>query len=105
MQDLTAGMTKPCIMDVKIGISSVGEDASEEKKAQMGAKDAKTTTVKLGMRLTALKVYDHSTSQYKSYGKDWGKQVTVETMKDSLALYFNDGKTVHKHLIPIFIEE
>jgi len=26
-------------------------------------------------------------------------------MKESLALYFNDGKSVHKHLIPIFVEQ
>jgi hypothetical protein len=57
MEDLTAPFKKPCIMDIKMGVSSVGEDATPEKKANMRKKDEATTSVSLGIRICGLRVY------------------------------------------------
>ncbi len=103
LADLTAGFKKPCILDVKLGTSSVGEDASPEKKASMEAKDKGTTTHSLGMRLTAMKVYQTSQDDYVSFGKAWGKKVTPETMMDSLSQYFNNGQRYALFVIPLFL--
>jgi hypothetical protein len=60
LEDLTHVYKKPCIMDIKIGTQSFGEDATLEKRNNMQKKDEKTTTVSLGFRLTALNVLlDH----------------------------------------------
>jgi len=37
IEDLTHGFQKPCILDVKIGRQSYGEDATEEKKSKYGS--------------------------------------------------------------------
>jgi len=37
IEDLTHGFQKPCILDVKIGKQSYGEDATEEKKSKYGS--------------------------------------------------------------------
>jgi hypothetical protein len=56
LEDLTHHFKKPCIMDIKIGIQSFGEDADPVKKQKMREKDEQTTTVSLGFRITALNV-------------------------------------------------
>jgi 1D-myo-inositol-tetrakisphosphate 5-kinase/inositol-polyphosphate multikinase len=56
MEDLTASYQKPSILDIKMGTTSVGEDASPEKKAAMRAKDESTTTVSIGIRVSGFKV-------------------------------------------------
>jgi inositol-hexakisphosphate kinase len=105
LADLTAGFSKPCILDVKLGVSSVGEDASPEKKASMEAKDRGTTTHSLGMRITAMKVYQTDKADYVSLGKAWGKKVTPETMLESLSQFFNNGERLRTELIPSYLEK
>eukprot|EP01118_Nematostelium_gracile_P004140 TRINITY_DN14876_c0_g2_i1.p1 TRINITY_DN14876_c0_g2~~TRINITY_DN14876_c0_g2_i1.p1 ORF type:complete len:294 (+),score=78.41 TRINITY_DN14876_c0_g2_i1:52-933(+) len=104
IQDLTKGFSKPCILDIKIGTSSVGEDASPEKKAAMEKKDKGTTTVSLGMRITAMRVFDETTGEFKGYDKAWGKSVTDTTFLESLKVYFHNGNALRSELVPSFIE-
>jgi len=104
IEDLTSVYNTPCILDIKIGISSVGEDASPEKKESMGKKDSQTTTVKLGLRITAMKVYQVDKSDYVSFGKDWGKKVTEDNFFDSLMNFFHNGKGVRVDLLPKYLE-
>lgn len=56
MEDLTSPFRKPCILDIKMGTSSVGEDATPEKKESMRKKDESTTTVTLGIRICGFRV-------------------------------------------------
>jgi len=104
IEDLTQYYVKPCILDVKIGTSSVGEDASPEKKASMEKKDKGTTTVSMGMRITAMKVYQAKTGNFVTYDKPWGKKVTPETMAESLKVFFDNGEEIRKDLIDGFLE-
>jgi len=89
-------------MDLKMGVSSVGEDASEEKKKSMQEKDNKTTSVSLGIRIVGMKVWNSKKGEYVSYDKDFGKKVTKEKMLDSLQLYFDNGDGVNYDIIPSF---
>eukprot|EP01129_Flabellula_baltica_P015950 TRINITY_DN829_c0_g1_i2.p1 TRINITY_DN829_c0_g1~~TRINITY_DN829_c0_g1_i2.p1 ORF type:complete len:256 (-),score=69.54 TRINITY_DN829_c0_g1_i2:88-855(-) len=57
MEDLTDGMTYPCIMDIKMGTRTAGEDANVVKKNFMITKDKQTTTYEYGLRLTAMRVF------------------------------------------------
>jgi len=105
IEDLTHGFKKPCILDVKIGKQSYGEDASEEKKASMEAKDKKSTTWTLGARITAMKVFRHDINDYIKKGKAEGKDVTAENFGSALSEYFHNGKELRKSLIPKFLEK
>jgi len=105
IEDLTHGFKKPCILDVKIGRQSYGEDASPEKKASMEAKDKKSTTWTLGARITAMKVYQTETGDYIKKGKAEGKDVTTENFRAALSEYFHNGKELRKELIPKFLEK
>jgi hypothetical protein len=51
MQDLLAGMERPLVMDIKIGIITYSPDATDEKKAEQSQKAMGTTTPKLGVRI------------------------------------------------------
>lgn len=91
MEDLTAGMHWPSILDVKLGTQSYFDGEGDVKKQKMRKKDRESTTHSMGMRITGMRahnVFDH-TQNIK--GKVWGRQVTPETTQSALELYFSDG--------------
>jgi len=56
--DFTHGYAKPCVMDVKLGTSSVVVQHSLEKQASAKQKDSSYTTAKLGYRIQGFRRYD-----------------------------------------------
>jgi len=105
MEDLTIGYEKPSILDIKMGTSSVGEDATPEKKEGMKAKDESTTTVSLGIRISGFKVWRPNEEKFVSKDKAWGKNVKDNTMLNSLALFFSDGGFVRMPLVRAFLKK
>lgn len=99
MEDLTHLFKKPCVIDIKIGTSSAGEDASVEKRAMMEARDKSSTTATLGMRISGFRVYHSTKGEYIVKDKEWSKTVTEETMEDALSFFFSDGKSLRKSII------
>lgn len=57
MEDLTFGYQKPCVMDVKMGNTTVGDDANIFKELYMVNKDKTTTSFELGCRIVAYRVF------------------------------------------------
>lgn len=51
------GFTKPCILDLKMGSLLYDQDATEEKKKRMVMHSLNTTSSKIGLRLSGLKVH------------------------------------------------
>jgi len=103
MEDLTHYYKKACIMDIKMGVTSVGEDATPEKKASMAAKDNSTTTVTLGLRICGLKVFQPKSGEYVSKDKSWGKKVKDNNFLESISVFFNNGTHVRKELIAKYL--
>lgn len=62
MEDLTYGYNKPCVMDVKMGSCTVGDDANIFKELYMVNKDKNTTSFELGCRIVAYRVWLFSLS-------------------------------------------
>lgn len=88
LQDLTHTYRQPCVLDVKIGLCTAAEDASAEKRANMLAKDARTTTHTLGLRICGMRVFDVAAQTHVAADKPWGKSLTADTFQHGLARFF-----------------
>lgn len=57
LENVSLGFKKPCVLDLKMGTQLYDDDASEEKKARLGAVAANTTSLPLGFRMTGFEVW------------------------------------------------
>eukprot|EP01088_Endostelium_zonatum_P000979 TRINITY_DN11255_c0_g1_i1.p1 TRINITY_DN11255_c0_g1~~TRINITY_DN11255_c0_g1_i1.p1 ORF type:complete len:280 (-),score=93.67 TRINITY_DN11255_c0_g1_i1:76-894(-) len=107
MEDLTVHFDKPNVMDVKLGTTSVGEDADEEKKKSMGEKDRNSTTATLGFRVTGLSVYNPTKKDYEKYGKSYGQKLTAgASTENAYVLFFSAyGKEAGVQVVNKFLEK
>lgn len=92
MEDLTFGYQKPCVMDVKMGNTTVGDDANIFKELYMVNKDKTTTSFELGCRIVAYRTYDTVLKDYKQLGKgDANKVSNFDQFKYAFLEFFNSG--------------
>lgn len=78
-------MPEPCIIDIKIGKRTWDPMASPEKVL---AEEQKYQACKenLGICIPGFQVYDIKSGRIKRYGKDYGKKLNQETVKDGNTL-------------------
>ena len=93
LEDITHGMKRPCVVDIKLGTCTVAPDAPWTKRITHLAKDRATTTRSLGLRLigaqTATAAEDGAPVRL---GKPWGKALRQQDMPDALRTCFSaDG--------------
>lgn len=81
LADITHGMAEPCVIDIKIGKRTWDPFASAEKHK---AEEQKYQACKrnLGFCIPGFQVYDIKSGRIKRYGKEYGKKLTPETVKD-----------------------
>ncbi|KAI7823274.1 hypothetical protein BC939DRAFT_451576 [Gamsiella multidivaricata] len=60
LENISHGFKKPCVLDLKMGTQLYDDDATDEKKARLGAVANNTTTSTLGLRLTGFTVCPRS---------------------------------------------
>lgn len=99
MEDLTNGMKEPCIMDLKIGTSSAGEDVAPEKAKEAHARDKATTTAELGVRVVAINFVDHKTNERVKHSKPYGKKLTKDNIQPAIMDFFGTEET-KKRILP-----
>ncbi len=108
LEDLTAGMKRPCIMDLKMGTRQYGVEADAKKQASQRRKCANTTSKPLGVRVCGLQVWDRSTEIYIFQDKYFGRDLKVgREFQDALMRFLYDGvdkQSIIRH-IPTIINK
>ncbi|XP_065364597.1 inositol polyphosphate multikinase [Calliphora vicina] len=96
MEDLSHGMRKPCIMDIKVGKRTWDPLASPQKRQVEEQKYLHSKQV-LGLCLPGFQVYKNGVLQ--KYGKDYGKQLDTAGLRDTIRKFLNAEHKVCRPLV------
>eukprot|EP00291_Cryptomonas_curvata_P016757 CAMPEP_0172163902 /NCGR_PEP_ID=MMETSP1050-20130122/7535_1 /TAXON_ID=233186 /ORGANISM="Cryptomonas curvata, Strain CCAP979/52" /LENGTH=407 /DNA_ID=CAMNT_0012834155 /DNA_START=53 /DNA_END=1273 /DNA_ORIENTATION=+ len=104
LEDLTNGYRCPCVLDIKMGLSTAAPDRRPEKLARCKSKDMTSTTGSLGARICGMRVYKVEQGEFEQMDKHWGKKLTPKEFCAGLERFFNNGRRVRRRLVPRFLD-
>ncbi|XP_031627181.1 inositol polyphosphate multikinase isoform X2 [Contarinia nasturtii] len=102
LADITHDMDEPCVMDIKIGKRTWDPEATKEK---ILAEEQKYEACKqnLGICIPGFQVYDIKTDRIRRFGKEYGKKLDQNTVKDALKIFLNADTQMSRLLLTKFL--
>ncbi|ODQ66368.1 SAICAR synthase-like protein [Nadsonia fulvescens var. elongata DSM 6958] len=92
LEDLTSGLSKPCVLDLKMGTRQYGIHATVKKQASQATKCAQTTSRQLGTRICGMQVWDRSKLEFVYQDKYFGRKVRAgRQFRACIKRYLYDG--------------
>jgi len=105
LENLVGSLSKPSIVDVKMGTRTWDDVCSLATAQRKKKKEANSTTPTLGFRITGMRVYQPTTNHYITYDRRWGSSRTAADISKALHLFFDDGtKEGRFRVIPRILE-
>ncbi|KAK4022424.1 inositol hexakisphosphate kinase 3 [Daphnia magna] len=104
LENLTWRRKRPCVLDVKMGTRQYGDDAPESKRRSQSLKVENSTSGSLGIRLCGMQVFQVSTNKYLCRNKYYGRSLTDDGLRCSLAQFFHNGERLRTDIFLLLLD-